>query len=225
MSSLKWFAKREHVPRDFVRLAADITVAAVDGSFSSAGVVSLLGLVAGDWVRVSGYAAAGTEGVDGWHQLSVDSTAAKITTTSVLPDVVAGASVRIEGFLHGDGQEYSLDLKLSEIERDHQVVKKEFIAKSGRKQTRIIRDELYWEGRTQPILKSAVGAESQIHLYREAFASLLHGEVATLDPEERATLASPVGPVSVVLVGSSIPEKRDAGMYFSIPFRFKYYPF
>jgi len=26
-------------------------------------------------------------------------------------------------------------------------------------------------------------------------------------------------------VGSSIPEKRDAGMYFSIPFRFKYYPF
>lgn len=79
-----------------------------------------LGVNSGEWVLVTGFTNAAN---NGWHQLSVASTTTTITVTSTLVVEAAGDSVTILGYLRGNGQLYSIDVKVKSMDRKRVVDK------------------------------------------------------------------------------------------------------
>ena len=147
----------------------DISLLASDDSFNS--VTSILsGLLASDWVLVSGSAVD-----DGWHQLDVDSTANKIVTLSALTDEIAGSIVNVTGYKHGINQSYDLEFPSSVLDPKYTPKTNKVESLSGKEETLFFNEVETWN------ITSGIITEDELLYWLEFFASVRAGEHFSID--------------------------------------------
>jgi len=103
---LIYTATENHVPLDGYNIVGtDISFAAADSSINSTTTDLALGLSVGRYIRVTGSA-----NNDGWYSVASISSANKIIVNEAVADEAAGASILLDGFIHGDGQQYLIEV-------------------------------------------------------------------------------------------------------------------
>ena len=220
MATVTYLAARNLISVDppFKVEGIDISAAAVDDSYNSVSTV-LSGLLANQFIVVSGF-----DIIDniGSKKLEFDSTANKIQVVDTPPplytDLVneaAGNSIIIEGFIHGIGEEYTLEFDASDIDYPDTVERFDVEPISGADtETIFIRENKFIEIRTVPFHKDDKPK------YLEFWWSVSRGETFTLDAE--GFISSPDDPKLCRLVDKSIRLNRITGtQYFTLAFRAK----
>lgn len=193
MTSITYIARREFVPDNFLVSSADISASDVDNSFNSS-VVDLSGIADDFWIKTSG----GTNA--GWHQV-VTATANKITTTSVLTTEGVGINITLDGYEHGEGDQYQLETASQQmIDTVTAVGPRPKKSINGTPETIIHRIDTIWDILTGIIMPD------QVEYWDEFRYSVLGGESFTLDPY--GAIATPDKPVTVVLDVRSLRLER-----------------
>ena len=205
MTAINYIAKRNIVGAELSVLASDISIIASDDSFNSAG-GDFIGLVSGDWIQVTGSAVD-----DGWHQLSIDSTTGKITTTSTLTDESAGSAITINGYKHGDSIAYDLETESSLIDQSFISNTKRSESLSGIVETLLLNNIDYWSITTGYI------TELELPYWLEFFKSVSGGEAFTIDPY--GSTAVEVAPVSCMIEGSPVITRVETIYVYTITFK------
>lgn len=205
MSAYTYTAKRNFVEAGLSVTASDISILASDDSFNSAG-GDFAGLVSGDWILVSGSAVD-----DGWHQLSVDSTANKITTNSALTDETAGSTITIIGYKHGLNQEYDLEVSSQKLDQEYRAKTKKTESLSGVIETLLFNEIEYWNITTGEI------TEAELPYWLEFFSSVRAGEPFNFDPY--GTIAVPDNVKTCILEGDPSIRRRETLDYYTISFK------
>jgi len=206
MTAITYNAKRNIVPTTFSISGTDISILASDDSFNSSS-TDLSGLVAGDWVLVTDSAVD-----DGWHQLSIDSTTTKITTTSTLTDETAGTNISIVGYKHGLGTSYNLETNAWKLDRSTAETSKSSESLSGITETLLLRETFYWDVETDHI------TEAELPYWDEFISSVRARESFDFDPY--GSIAAPDNVLSCNLDGNPkltrVPEMKVYTMSFKV---------
>lgn len=157
------------------------------------------GLKAGEWVLTSGFANAAN---NVWSQLSIDSTANKITVTNTLSVEAAGNTVDVIGYLHGKGEELGIDMRFFADNRNREITKFKAVAINGNTETLTQRRENYFN------ITSNVLIPSEYKQYKQFLDSCESGEGFVFDRE--GTLANVDKPLSAFLDSDGYSEQRLA---------------
>jgi len=205
MTAITYTAKRKIVPTSFSVNDIDISILASDDSINSV-TTDLSGLVAGDWVLV-----ANTAVDDGWHQLSIDSTTTKITTTSTLTDESAGSNISIVGYKHGEGQPYNLETASHALNRSGVATKSQSVSLSGITETLLLRDIEYWDITTDHI------TQAELPYWDEFIASVRADESFTLDLY--GTIAVPDNTLNYILKDNPKTNRVGASKIYTLSMR------
>ena len=210
MASITYTAKRSIIKRPFVLTNAnDISVSDVDNSFNSV-TSDLSGLLASEWVYVTGFLTAAN---NGWHQLTIDAVTGKITTDSILVTEIAGELITLQGYLHGEGEQYNLEISLRAT--DYIEQERKFINESI---SGIEEEILHNWKETYSVTTSKVDEVTEKMYWVEFLHSVRAGESFTFD--EFGTIAVPNNPLSVKLVGipkySRIQNARELYISFTV---------
>lgn len=169
---LIYTATRQHVPSDFYIAAADISFVAADKSINST--VSNLSAnnAVGRWIKI-----LGSNSNNGWVQVASIVSANKITVNEVLVNESAGAGLVLDGFLHGNGQQYTLESKATTLSKNRvrESNTEEAIEKSY-SQTLLHWSGYEWEVETDRFYHASLA------LWEEFEASVEARELFTFDP-------------------------------------------
>ena len=209
MSVITYPAVRGFVDGGLSVVATDISASAADNSFNAAS-SDLSGLLAGYWVLAAGFTNAEN---NGWHQLTVDSVTGKITTSSTLITEAAGASISIDGFVHGMDQDYSLEFDVSLTGLNpfrKRVLKKKHMTANGTPYGRLLRVDEGWGVVTEAL------PESVQPLWSEFYDSVSALESFTFDA--LGSIAAPVDPVTVYMESDSWNPQRVGLDHFAYSF-------
>jgi hypothetical protein len=213
MAYVQYTAKdRKIIELDFSAAGTDISAAASDDSFNST-TTDLSGLLAGNWIKVSGFTETAN---NGWHQLASDSTSTKIVTNSILTTESAGDAVSMQGYEHGSGELYSIDFDGSMIYPTHSPDIEPSIAENGYTESVINRIDYGWTVTTTLRDLSARGS------WREFLASVANYESFTFDPD--GTSSVPISPVTVVMEGKQDFKPVDQTGQFRVNFQVRELP-
>lgn len=199
MSVITYAAVRGFVDGGLSVVGTDISASAADNSFNATS-TDLSGLLAGYWALLSGFAAAEN---NGWHQLTIDSVSGKITTSSTLVTESAGASISIDGYMHGMDQEYSLefDVDMGGLNPFRKrVLKKKHMTANGQPYGRLLRVDGGWNVVTEAL------PETETPYWSEFYDSVSACELFTFDA--LGTIAVPVDPVTVYMESDSWSPPR-----------------
>jgi len=205
MSAYSYTANRNFIPTDLSITAIDISILASDDSFNSAG-GDFAGLISGYWVLVSGSAVD-----DGWHQLLVDSTSGKITTTSTLTDETAGSSITIIGYKHGLNEVYDLEIYSQILNPIYKSKTKKSESLSGVVETLLLNEIEYWDITTGEI------TEAELPYWLEFFSSVKAGEVFSFDPY--GTIALPDNVKTCIIEGDQDISRIETSDGYYISFK------
>lgn len=191
MAAVYYFAKRSIITNSFLLEAiTDISVSDVDNSFNASS-SDLSGLLANEWVYVSG--SPNIEN-NGWHQLSVNSITGKITTLSTLVTEAAGAAITIQGYEHGEGEQYSLDIDVRTAEYKEKENKKTNESLSGLEEQILHNTKIFWS-----ITTAIIDEDTEKKYWLEFLHSVRVGETFTFDVY--GTVATSDNPLQATLVG------------------------
>lgn len=157
------------------------------------------GLNSGEWVLVAGFANTAN---NGWFQLSMNSTANKITVTAVMAVESAGNTIDVTGYLHGKGEILGLDMRFLSDDRNRQITKFKATAINGNSETLTQRRENYFN------IVSNVLIPAEYKQYKQFLDSCESGESFTFDRE--GTLANINDPLTSYLDNDGYTESRLA---------------
>lgn len=205
MSRISYAAKRNFIPTDLDVTDTDISILASDDSFNSAG-GDFAGLVAGDWVLVSGSAVD-----DGWHELALDSTAGKITTLSTLTDESIGSAITVIGYKHGLNEVYDIDFESQKLDKSPVAKTRVAESLSGVLETLLHSEKTTWDITTSYI------DEVDLPEWLEFISSVRAGEVFVLDP--CGYLASPDELLNCTLMNDPKISRISTVNTFTISFK------
>jgi len=177
MTTVTYTAKRNIVTVDFGVSGTDISADDADNSFNSS-TTDLSGLNEDEWIEV-----VGSSSNDGWHQVSSDSTSTKIIVTSTLTTEAAGDNIAIDGYLHGKGEDYSLDFDSSQINPSSQAAVDESKSMNGTIEALFHRETFYWD------ITAIRIEQADKKLWDEFFSSVRARERFTFDAY--GTIAAP----------------------------------
>lgn len=217
MPSVTYTAQRSIIPLSFlVSDKTDISASTLGSPFvNSYKSVStdLSGLKTNEWIKVSGFTNAIN---NGWYQLAIDSVTNTITLITINNDAfineAAGNSITIDGYLHGKGANYSLDLRFRSDNRQRQVIKYNSQALDGNTET-IVQDRInYYD------INSGVIIPNVYRSMIEFLDSCESNEQFTFDRD--GSIAIPVDPLAAVLEDEGYTEERigisDRGFSFRV---------
>jgi len=205
MSSISYTATEKIVRADLDVSNTDISIAAIDDSFNSVS-SNLSGMLANEWVLVSGSAAD-----DGWHQLNADSTATKIETISALTDEAAGSVISIAGYKHGLNESYSFDFPAMKLDDSYVPKSKGNPSLSGIVETLFFNEAEFWD------VTAGIIFESEMPYWLEFFASVRAGGSFGFDPY--GTVAAPDNAKTCILVGGKFDKVRVGPGKYTLSFK------
>lgn len=194
MTAITYTAKRSLVDAGFEVSGTDISASTADDSFNST-IQDFSGLLAGYWVLITNSVSN-----DGWHQLSVDSTATKITTTSNLVDELAGANINVAGYIHALNATYTLETAAHSLDKSFVAQTNVAESLSGIVETLLLNNSEYWSIKTDHI------SEAELPYWNEFFSSVRGGESFDIDPY--GTVAAPVAPFACIFDGNNVSIDR-----------------
>lgn len=187
MTVFNYSAKRDIVATGFNVTGIDISISSIDNSLNSV-TTDLSGLLAGQWVLVSGTAVD-----DGWHQLDIDSTTNKIKLLSTLTTELAGSSIQIIGYYHGLSAAYDLETDAHTLNPSKVTTNKSSESLSGIRETLHFKNIKYWD-----ILTDYVD-QATLPFWEEFFSSVAGNESFNIDLY--GSIAAPDTSISVSLDG------------------------
>lgn len=189
--------------------AVDISFASADNSINSV-TTDLSGLLAGEWVYVVGSTTAENPG---WHQLAADSTTNKITinTDTTLVDELAGASISIDGYLNGFGEQINLETAARTLDQSSVATTRRAESISGVIETLLHREIEYWN------IVTGFITEADLPRWKQFFSSVRAGEVFLLDPY--GTVASPGTTINCTLDGDPAYARIETTDIYTLSFK------
>jgi len=187
---IKYIATKDIVPVAFVVSGDDI---AFSGNAITSTTTNLSGVLNGEWIQIINSA-----GNDGWFQLIANSTANSISVAQALITEVAGALVTLDGYEHGYGEEYTLEIGAESVTNkfDDDVKEVDPI------DTTALSDFIDWGTDESWTIKTTY-FDYSLKKYWKEFRSSVRGG-ATLEFDPYGTAASPVEPMI-----AQIPKKKN----------------
>lgn len=206
MTAITYIAKRAILLSGF-SLSADVDISAdtSDDSFNSV-TSDLSGLLSGEWVLVANSASN-----NGWHQLTADSTATKITVSTNLTDEVAGANISILGYLHGINESYDLETGSQVLGQSTATKTNVSTSLSGVSETLLLNSIEYWD------ITTGIISEAELLYWKEFIASTRAREPFSFDAY--GTIAAPDNVASCSIEGDPSIERVAKSLYYTITFR------
>lgn len=190
MAVITYTAKRNIAKKNYAVTGSDISASATGNTFDST-VNDLSGMLAGEWVYITGFSNAAN---NGWHQLASDSTTNQIAVAEALTNEVAGATITVQGYYHGYGQSYQLEFKLRQFDDAPNINSSE-----SRSLSQNIIEALYFGETEKDAVSTDLITEADRPYWKEFFASVRARETFTFDAD--GTIASPGTAINATLDG------------------------
>jgi len=211
MTAITYTAKRNIPKNAFIVSAGDISVVAATFEFNSTS-TDLSSAVVGEYIYITGFTETGN---NGWFEV-VSKSANQIIVNdplAVLVDEVAGDLINMQGYIRGEGVDYTLDSGVSELTPDDVPDTDTRISLSGIETTLLHRIDEYWNIQTIAV------PETDRLQWKEFIASVAAGESFTFDAF--GTSVTPDDPINCKIIGKGIMNRLQNSDYFQIGFRVK----